>query len=113
MPFSSVSSTINAKPAIFPPIFSINFPDDSAVPPVANKSYLGTLVTFRGFGAGGTVVIEITSSEREVIDELTFASKSSGGFSTIWSVPKDTPPGTYTIKATSLDNSAEITLVLE
>ncbi len=38
MPFSSVSSTINAKPAIFPPIFSINFPEASAVPPVANES---------------------------------------------------------------------------
>ena len=58
-------------------------------------------------------MIEITSSDGEMIDELRFSSKSSGEFSTIWSVPKDTPPGTYTIKATSVNESAETTLVLE
>ncbi len=77
------------------------------------KTSLATLVYISGFGAGGTVVIEITSSDGEMIDELRFSSKSSGEFSTIWSVPKDTPPGTYTIKATSVNESAEITLVLE
>jgi len=77
------------------------------------KTSLATLVYINGFGAAGTVVIEITSSDGEMIDELRFSSKSSGEFSTIWSVPKDTPPGTYTIKATSVNESAETTLVLE
>jgi len=77
------------------------------------KSFQGTLVTINGFGATGTVVIEITSAEGEIIDELNFSSKSSGDFSTIWLVPKDTPPGTYTIKATSVNQSAENTFELE
>ena len=77
------------------------------------KSFQGTLVTINGFGAVGTVVIEITSSEGEMMPELRFSSKSSGEFSTIWSVPKDTPPGTYTIKATSVNESAENTFELE
>jgi len=77
------------------------------------KTSFATLVYISGFGAVGTVVIEITSSEGEMIDELRFSSKSSGEFSTIWSVPKDTPPGTYSIKAISLNESAETTLVLE
>ena len=79
------------------------------------KSYLGTLVLIKGFGAAisQSVVIEITSSEGEVIDELRFSSTGIGDFSTIWKVPEDTPPGTYTIKATSVNDSAETTLVLE
>jgi len=77
------------------------------------KSFQGTLVTINGFGAAGTVVIEITSAEGEIIDELRFSSKSSGDFSTIWLVPNDTPPGTYTIKATSVNESAENTFELE
>ena len=79
------------------------------------KGVYGTLVTINGFGASITqaIVIEITSSEGEMIDELRFSSTGVGDFSTIWIVPKDTPPGTYTIKATSVNDSAETTLVLE
>jgi len=79
------------------------------------KSFQGTLVTINGFGAAvtQTVVIEITSSEGEMIDELRFSSTGTGDFSTIWIIPEDTPPGTYTIKATSLNDSAETTFELE
>jgi len=38
IPFSSVNSMINAKPATLPPIFSINFAEAFAVPPVARRS---------------------------------------------------------------------------
>ncbi len=79
------------------------------------KGVYGKLVTINGFGAAvkHTVVIEITSSEGEMIDELRIFSTGVGDFSTIWIVPKDTPPGTYTIKAASVNDSAETTLVLE
>ncbi len=79
------------------------------------KGVYGTLVTINGFGAAVShaIVIEITSSEGEEIDELRFSSTKDGDFSTIWIVPKDTPPGTYTIKATSVNDIAETTLDLE
>jgi len=79
------------------------------------KSFQGTLVTINGFGAAvtQTVVIVITSSEGEVIDELRFSSTGIGEFSTIWIVPEDTPPGTYTIIASDPFNSATTTFDLE
>jgi len=79
------------------------------------KSFLGTLVLIKGFGAAPsqTVVIEVISSNCVVIDELRFSSTGVGDFSTIWKVPEDTPPGTYTIKATSLNDIAETTFNLE
>ncbi len=79
------------------------------------KSFQGTLVTINGFGASikNTVVIEIMSSEGEIIDELRIFSTKDGDFGTIWIIPKETPPGTYTIKATSLNDIAETTLDLE
>jgi len=79
------------------------------------KGVYGKLVTINGFGAevNRTIVIEITSSEGEMIDELKFSSTKDGDFSTIWIVPKDTSPGTYTIKASDGSGSAETTFELE
>jgi len=79
------------------------------------KSFQVTLVTIKGFGASvsHTVVIEITSSEGEKIEKLTVFSTGVGDFSTIWLVDKETPPGTYTIKASDALDSAETTFELE
>lgn len=48
---------------------------------------------------GNTVVIEIISSEGEIIDEITIKVTDERKFKTPWIIPGDTPPGEYTIKA--------------
>jgi len=79
------------------------------------KSFQGTLVTIKGYGAGvsHTVIIEIISSEGEEIDELRIFSTGIGDFATIWLVGKETPLGTYTLKASDAFDSAETTFKLE
>jgi len=79
------------------------------------KTSVGTLVTINGFGAepSRTIVIIITPPEGEEIDELTVFATGVGDFQVIWQVPKETPPGIYTIEASDSISSAETTMDLE
>ncbi|MEE9563687.1 MAG: biofilm-associated protein [Nitrosopumilaceae archaeon] len=80
-----------------------------------SKGVYGNLVTINGFGAepSRTIVIVVTSSEGEEIDELTVFATGVGDFSVIWKVPDETSPGIYTIEASDSISSAETTVDLE
>jgi len=76
---------------------------------------LGKTVNIVGFGAhqGTSIFIKITSSDGVEIADLTIISKGDGSFSTIWLVPKDAPPGMYSVNATDSFNTANTTFELE
>jgi len=60
------------------------------------KSFRGELITMSGYGATHSVpiVLEITSSEGEVIDSLSLPTTKTGDFFTLWPLPKNIPTGT-------------------
>jgi len=65
------------------------------------------------FGGQQTVTIEITTEDGEVIEELSFPASSQGEINQPWVIPKDTEPGTYTIKVEDAFNSAEATFEIQ
>ncbi len=73
----------------------------------------GQTVNISVFGAQQTVSIEIFAEDGEIIEELSFPASSQGEISQPWVIPKDTEPGTYTIKVEDAFNSAETTFVIE
>jgi hypothetical protein len=56
-----------------------------------------------------SIIIEITDNEGDRIQELTCNTTKEFKCETFWSIPKDTIPGTYTIKAYDAISSSETT----
>ncbi|MFB5646409.1 MAG: biofilm-associated protein, partial [Nitrosopumilaceae archaeon] len=78
-------------------------------------SHLGRSFEIKGFGApiNQPLTIEIFSTENDFFEEQRVPSATKeGDFKLIWFVPKDTAPGTYTIKAIASDQvtTAETTI---
>ncbi|WP_299293084.1 biofilm-associated protein [Nitrosopumilus sp.] len=74
---------------------------------------IGETINIDILGAAQTVSIEIIAEDGEIIDELEFPASAQGEIHQPWIIPKDTEPGTYTIKAEDAFNSAETTFVVE
>ncbi len=73
----------------------------------------GKTITIKVIGAQQTVEIEIIAEDGEIIETLTFPASSQGEINQPWIIPKETEPGTYTVKATDAFDSAETTFELE
>ena len=56
-----------------------------------------------------SVIIEITDMNGEQVQELTCITTKEFKCESFWSIPKDTIPGTYTLKAFDTTSSAETT----
>ena len=76
-------------------------------------AYLGKQIKIKISGAQNSVQIEIIAEDEEVIHELAFQASSNGDIDQPWIIPKDTAPGTYTIKATDATNNVEITFEVQ
>ena len=73
----------------------------------------GKTINIHVFGASQTVEIEIVAEDGEIIEELSFPASGDGEINQPWIVPKDTEPGTYTIKASDATHSAETTFEIQ
>ncbi|KEQ56749.1 MG2 domain protein [Marine Group I thaumarchaeote SCGC AAA799-E16] len=60
-------------------------------------------------GVSQTVDIDIISEDGEVIESLAFQASGEGEINQPWIIPKDTEPGTYTIKVSDAFTSGETT----
>ena len=74
---------------------------------------VGETINIEIAGASQTVSIVIIAEDGEIIEELEFPASAQGEIHQPWIIPKDTEPGTYTIKAEDAFNSAETTFVVE
>ncbi|AFS83309.1 hypothetical protein [Candidatus Nitrosopumilus sediminis] len=77
------------------------------------KSPLGEIINIHVFGASQTVKIEIVAEDGEIIEKLSFPASGSGELNLPWIIPKDTEPGTYTVKASDGKNNAETTFEIQ
>ena len=73
----------------------------------------GKTINIHVFGASQTVEIEIVAEDGEIIEELSFPASGDGEINQPWIVPKDTEPGTYTIKVSDALHNAEITFEIQ
>ncbi len=73
----------------------------------------GKTINIHVVGATQTVEIEIIAEDGEIIQELSFPASGEGEINQPWIVPKDTEPGTYTIKVSDATNSAETTFEIQ
>ena len=73
----------------------------------------GKTINIHVFGAKQTVFIEIIAADEEIIEELSFPASGDGEINQPWIVPKDTEPGTYTIKVSDAENNAEATFEIQ
>ena len=73
----------------------------------------GKTINIHVFGATQTVEIEIIAEDGEIIQELSFPASGDGEINQPWVVPKDTEPGTYTIKVSDATNNAETTFEIQ
>ncbi len=73
----------------------------------------GKTINIHVFGAAQTVEIEIIAEDGEIIQELSFPASGDGEINQPWIVPKDTEPGTYTVKVSDAVNSAETTFEIQ
>jgi len=73
------------------------------------------IITISGDGAGKShnIQIKILSSDQTVIEELSIVAKSDGAYSTLWKIPRDLSPGTYTIKVLDATLSTETTFTVQ
>ena len=74
---------------------------------------IGKIVKIRVIGAAQSVFIDIFDTDGKIIAELSFPASSAGELNMPWPIPKDAPPGVYTIKVHDAFNQAETTFVLE
>ena len=56
-----------------------------------------------------SVIIEITDVDGEQVQKLTCITTKEFKCESFWSIPKDTTPGTYTVKAYDTTASSETT----
>ncbi|MHA7734102.1 biofilm-associated protein [Nitrosopumilus sp. S6] len=69
----------------------------------------GDTLQIKIVGVEQTVKIDIIASDGEIIESLSFQASSHGEINQPWIIPKETEPGTYTIKVSDAFNSAETT----
>ena len=74
---------------------------------------VGKTITIRVLGAQQTVQIEIIAEDGEILFDSSFPASSQGEINQPWLIPKDTEPGTLTIKVSDAKNSAEATFELK
>ena len=67
----------------------------------------GKAINIHVMGSKQTVSIEIIADDGEIIEKLSFTASAQGEINQPWVIPKDTEPGTYTIKVSDAFNSAE------
>ena len=73
----------------------------------------GKTINIHVFGASQTVEIEIVAEDGEIIQELSFPASGDGEINQPWIVPKDTEPGTYTVKVSDAYYNAETTFEVQ
>ena len=74
---------------------------------------IGRVVDFAVIGAQNTVVISITNRDGgEIGKELTFPASQDGTVSQPWPIPRELPPGVYTITARDAVDSASAEFTL-
>ena len=73
----------------------------------------GKTLNIHVFGAQQTVEIEIIGEDGNIIEELSFPASKEGEINQPWVIPKDTEPGTYTIKVSDAYNNAETTFEIQ
>ena len=73
----------------------------------------GKTINIHVFGGKQTVVIEIIAEDGEIIEELSFPASNDGEINQPWIIPRDTEPGTYTIKVSDAFNEAETVYEIE
>ena len=73
----------------------------------------GKTMNISVIGAQQTVELEIIGENNKVIETLSFPASKSGEIKQPWIIPKDTEPGTYTIKVEDAYNSAETTFEIK
>ncbi len=81
----------------------INVEDGIKVPGIGDSKQIKII------GVSQTVQIDIISADGEIIDSLEFVASSGGEINQPWIIPKDTEPGTYTIKVADSSNTGEST----
>lgn len=69
----------------------------------------GDSINIKVINAVGLVQIQIMTSNGNVIDTLSFSTTNHGEIKQPWFIPKDTIPGTYTMKVKDTKNTAETT----
>ena len=70
---------------------------------------VGDSMQIKIVGVSQTTAIEIISADGEIIDSLEFVASSGGEINQPWIIPKETEPGTYTIKVSDAFTSGEST----
>ncbi|MGY5151775.1 MAG: biofilm-associated protein [Candidatus Nitrosopumilus sp. bin_6a] len=80
---------------------------------IGNTMSFGKTINIHVFGAAQTVEIEIIAEDGEIIDELSFPASKEGIINQPWIIPKDTEPGTYTIKVSDAQSNAETTFEIK
>jgi len=73
----------------------------------------GDSINIKVINAVGLVQIQIMASNGNVIDTLSFPVTNRGEIKQPWFIPKDTIPGTYTMKVKDTKNTAETTFVIK
>lgn len=76
---------------------------------------LGDIVKITGSGAtqSSNLIITILGADKAEIERLGITSTSSGDFDTVWKIPVDFSPGTYTINVKAPTKSAETTFTVK
>ena len=76
---------------------------------------IGDIVKITGSGAGqsSNLIITILGAGKTEIERLGITSTSSGDFDTVWKIPPDFSPGTYTINVKAPTKSAEISFTVK
>jgi len=69
----------------------------------------GKSINIKVINAVQTVQIEITTSDGETIETLSFPASGSGEVKQPWFIPKGITPGTYTVKVKDAKDTAETT----
>ena len=78
----------------------------------SNIPGVGDSMQIKIVGVSQTTQIDIVSADGEIIDSLEFVASSAGEINQPWIIPKETEPGTYTIKVSDAFTSAESTFVI-
>ena len=73
----------------------------------------GKTINIHVFGASQTVELDIIAEDGEIIAELSFPASKEGEINQPWIIPKDTEPGTYTIKVSDAQSNAEATFEIK
>ena len=82
------------------------------VPPIYLR---GDIVTISGTGAGNTAdtIINILGTNSTQLASLEISSTNRGDYSTLWKIPLNFNPGTYTIQAKALGGKATTNITIQ